>query len=422
MKKINKLTSNKTFKNSFFLSCYNLLWFPLLFTTPFIPKIKTGLKQRLSLIPFPKADILIQAASVGEAYLAILLAKKIQKINPSIKILVSTHTAQGIEVLKKANIKTVFFPFDFLPLIKKFLNNVAPKITIVLETEIWPNFYFECKKKNIPLIIINGRMSRKTFTHYLILKNFISPPDAILAISEDDAKRFKFIFQDSEVKIMPNLKFENINPKGPIPYIKNPLNSIISPNLKLIVFGSIRLAEQDDILWVIKHYKNKHPKTAFTIFPRHLNRINDLEKKLKKMNLPYTLRSKLKNKIKPGSIVLWDKIGELVFTYALAQKAFVGGSLAPYGGQNFLEPLSQGIKPIIGPYWTNFTWVGEEVFNLNLAKKVKNKQELLTCLENSSHFNRNEIFQKFTTYLKTKKGGLNFAINYINSILRIYPC
>lgn len=397
---------------------YDLVWALSLPGLACYPKLKP-FKPRI--IPnSTQAEVLIQAASVGEAKMAVLLAQGLRTIWPELKILISTNTIQGKEIVLSKGEKHVFFPFDFSPTIRRFLDQINPKLVLVLETEIWPNFFRICKQKNIPILLLNARLRPRSLSRYLLFQSVLEPigPSSIYSISPQDGKRFEFIFPQAQIKTMSNLKFELINPKGPIPYLKNPLNQFISPQLRLIVFGSIRTQEETDLLWVIEKYLKRHPKTALAIFPRHMERISAWQQHLSKRQINFVLRTKLSKKLAFGQVVLWDKIGELNFAYALAQKVFVGGSLAPLGGQNFLEPLEQGIKPIIGPSWFNFEWVGQDIFARNLVYPVENKEQLLAALEKVSPPKRDQTFKQFFNYLKEKKGGLDFVLGQIRPLLR----
>lgn len=414
-----------TFKKSFFLSSYfklGKLLYPLGF---FSSRLKDGWQERtLQKLPQP-TDILIQAASVGESKLALIVAKQLITYYPNLKITVSTNTKQGKEILKQEQSllqQIVYFPLDTLNWQRKFISALNPKLVLILETEIWPTFFYLLKQKNIPLAIINARMRTQTFSHYLFIKETLKNlcPNLILAISSKDQKRFATIFPKSIVKTMPNLKFELIDLKEPLDYVKNPLSRYIAPQKNFLVFGSIRKEEEEDIFWVIKEYLNKHPQAIIGLFPRHMQRIPFWQKKLQ--NFSFILRSKLKEKVKSGTIILWDTIGELTYAYALAKKVFVGGSLKPLGGQNFLEPLAQGVVPIVGPYLENFSWVGEEFFKSNLVIQVQNKEELLASLLKTTLLNKEHTFKEVKKIVESKKGGLKLVLRELTPLLRIYSC
>lgn len=401
----------------FFLSNY---LYPLAFISP---RVRTGWKEKcLQKKPLP-TDILIQAASVGESKLALLVAEKLLDQYPGLKITISTNTKQGKDILSQANNlhQIVYFPLDSSKWQKKFLKALKPKLVLILETEIWPSFFYQLKKQKIPFAIINGRMRSKTFSHYLFAQKSLAPlfPDLILAISPKDSLRFKTLFPQSQITTIPNLKFEllDLNTE-PLDYVKNPLSRYFPPQKNILVLGSVRKEEEEQIFWLIQNYLQAAPQAIIALFPRHMERIPYWQNKLK--DFKYILRSQLTRQVKTGEIILWDKIGELGFAYALAKRAFVGGSLQPLGGQNFLEPLAQGIIPFVGPYLDNFLWVGEELFAAQLVIRVKDEKELLQALLRPQKENRKKIYLQAKEILALQKGGLNLVLKQLAPLLRFY--
>ncbi|MFN2343322.1 MAG: 3-deoxy-D-manno-octulosonic acid transferase, partial [Desulfonatronovibrio sp.] len=147
-----------------------------------------------------------------------------------------------------------------------------------------------------------------------------------------------------------------------------------------IVLGSIRREEEIKIQWLIKKITQENPKTTIALFPRHMKRLTLWENFLNRHNITWVLRSQIENRTSPYNVILWDKFGELVHAYALAKSVYVGGSLVPCGGQNFLEPVSQGVIPCIGPFWDNFHWVGKEFLSSGLIHQINDEKELYSKL------------------------------------------
>lgn len=421
----NKPTSALFFRLS--ISIYNLLW---KFCLPFLllsKRLGPNLKKRLgSDFNFKKADIWIQAASVGESYLASEIITSWPKDKP-INLLITTNTNQGMEVLESIkpvaciNLTLLFCPLDTKSKVSDYLDGFQPKALVLLETEIWPNLIQESKKRNIPIILLNGRMSVRSLARYFSIKKLLSylSPDEVWAVSEKDANRFDYIFEHTKTYLMPNIKFDRCSIKGLIPYVQNPLSKYFKAQTQLIVFGSIRKEEEILLLPVIERIIQERPRAILAIFPRHLHRIQSWKEKLEKRNLSCELRSNIKNHVSPGTIVLWDKFGELESAYALARAVFVGGTLAPLGGQNFLEPLNQGITPCIGPSWENFSWIGQEIINQGLVQQIENTNELGDCLVHAlkNPQSRENVHSKFKDYIIKNQGGNSFAIEKISSYL-----
>ncbi len=395
---------------------------------------------------------------MGEVQLAMTIVNHLtnptnsttQPLNHSSKILITTCTSQGFEVLKKKinanaanaananpHIQLAYFPFDPLCIMFRSVARISPRLVLILETEIWPSFLSICKIKSIPVILANARMSTKSYSRYLTIRRLLSAigPNKILAISENDAKRFADIFSTSlaqvsdnqpqtsnvegrTIKTMPNIKFDQISVDPPLKYVQNPLAKYFKPKPPLIVLGSVREQEEDKVRWLIKKIVSSHPRTIIGLFPRHMHRLDAWKQFLSQEGINWILRSKLEGQISSSLVVIWDKFGELIPAYALARSVYVGGSIVPCGGQNFLEPISQGIIPCIGPFWDNFKWVGQEIIRQNLVIQVNDIQELYTELTRAGSISRDKVHAKFQEYIQDKKGGTDIVCNEIARILR----
>jgi 3-deoxy-D-manno-octulosonic-acid transferase len=260
-------------------------------------------------------------------------------------------------------------------------------------------------------------------------------PNKILAISENDARRFADIFspclaqipdnqprtsnvENRTIKTMPNIKFDQISVDPPLKYVQNPLAKYFKPKPPLIVLGSVREQEEDKIRWLIKKIISSHPRTIIGLFPRHMHRLDAWKQFLSQKKINWILRSELKGQITSSVVVIWDKFGELLPAYALARSVYVGGSIVPCGGQNFLEPISQGVIPCIGPFWDNFKWVGQEIIQQNLVIQVNDIQELYAELTRAGSISRDKVYAKFQEYIQDKKGGTDIVCFEITRILR----
>ncbi|WP_027720989.1 3-deoxy-D-manno-octulosonic acid transferase [Maridesulfovibrio zosterae] len=367
----------------------------------------------------PEADVWIQAASAGEAKIVTRIMDLISMENPT-RFLLTTNTSQGLSELERAayritpNTRNVtasatYFPFDSPDLAVKALEAVKPKLVILVETEIWPGFLSACKDLGVKVIIINARMTTKSLAGYMAFPQFFKSiaPEEVLAISEEDAIRFKTLFEIEKISTMPNIKFDSTGTAAAIPYTANPLSSIFKPKTPFIILGSIRKEEELQVLKLVEGLKKARPKTVIGLFPRHMHRIDAWRAMLNEAGLPWVLRSEITDKVPFGHTVLWDVFGEMNSAFSLARVAFIGGSLAPVGGQNFLEPLAYGIVPVIGPYWSNFTWVGDDIFNNKLARQENDWEGVLnSLLEVSKRAPKPDKVKKdFEKYLVDMRGG-----------------
>lgn len=403
----------------------------------FIPRLRfnkhlaDGYEQRILKKKLPKAELWIQAASVGESYLAVELIKNLKPEFPT-KILVTTNTKQGLEILERSiidilkerrgiNVSVAYFPFDKPSIMKKAANQVRPKIMVLLESEIWPGLFYTLKKYACTTIIINGRITEKSLKRYLVWPSLWRAlrPDKIFAISDDDAGRFAKLFGPKNLTVMPNIKFDRLGYTESFSQKAAPLEKIIAPDTYLIILGSVGHKEEAKVEKIILDIRRRRPNTVIGLFPRHLQRIKHWKHTLSRLSIPFILRSNAKTLVPSGAIILWDMFGELNFAYRHSNAAFVGGSLAPLGGQNFLEALTAGVIPVIGPYWDNFYWIGNEIVNQGLVRIALNwKQVADILIENTKKPPSHEdVINKALKYLKNRQGGTAHACSIITEIL-----
>ncbi len=410
-----------------FFKFYNLIWKLAL---PFLKRnrrLREGFEKRISSSHLSSSDLWVQAASAGEAYLAVALLKHLKPKSP-LKVLITTTTTQGMDILKSELIpdrisqemalKIDWFPFDLPDTIRQILDVVNPKVMVLLETEIWPGLLYCLKKRNIKILMINARMSKKSFNRYQktkILWKHLSP-DLILAISEADRKRFKKIFNGSKSKTMPNIKFESIETdSSPFDPGRDKIHEIFPAPLPLTVLASIRRQEEKQTLLILQKILKAFPYQVVALFPRHMSRIPYWEKMLSSLNLKFDLRSHLSSPLTTAGIILWDVFGELKTAYEFASVVFVGGSLKPLGGQNVIEPAIQGAVTITGPYYEDFAWASEDMIEKGFLIKNKTWKTIAkTMVKTLEHpISKEDQKAKVQNYLQSKKGGTHKACDEI---------
>ncbi|MGL1930211.1 MAG: hypothetical protein OCC45_00420 [Desulfotalea sp.] len=367
-------------------------------------------------------DIWIQAASGGEAKLVVLLVEELAKQHRKpIKILLTSGTLQGVEVLEQSlqeydeSLTIRYFPLDAPMIMEKAFRQFQPKIAIIIETELWPGFLLAAKLCGCETMLVNGRLSvssRDGYRKFKTLLKSIGPMD-IMAMSHADRDRFCDIFDDGRVSLMNNIKFCSV--AGKVNYDNSKLDSILKK--PLIILGSIRRQEEEKIVQVAKELRERKPSCQIAIFPKHIERAGYLIDKLLKEGVSCQLRSTAN---KSCDVIIWDLFGELSSAYGYAQAAFVGGSLENLGGHNFLEPLSHGLRPIIGPYWTDFYWIGDDVFTKNYVLQVNSSTDLAMALltELDSEYDREERAIKAYHFFHTKQDGCLEVSKKITSCLR----
>lgn len=412
---------------------YDIAWSLIL---PFLSRnrrLKEGWKVRTlsNGEKLPGAEVWMHAASVGEAYLACEVAKRLDTSTPR-NVLITTNTAQGMRILsafkeslapgQRLTLDAAYAPLDKPSLVRKALGQVRPSVYVVLETEIWPGILRECAKAGVKTLLVNGRMRPGSLAAYLSWPSFFRSiaPGRVLAISEEDAMRFSVLFGLAEAEVMPNIKFDRIAPPD-VPLVKdNPLADLLPAKKPFVVFGSVRQEEEEDVLQALQALLEGNPDTVVGLFPRHESRLDHWQRLLSDAGIPCARRSGLSGRALAGSVILWDTFGELVQAYGLAKAAFVGGSLAPLGGQNFLEPLACGVIPVIGPHWDNFAWIGGELFQRDLVRVEPDWQGVATALleQVDQTPNRNSVRAETEQFLAERRGGAEMAASAIAHFLK----
>jgi 3-deoxy-D-manno-octulosonic-acid transferase len=410
---------------------YNLAWSCVLPWLRLNHRLAEGYPQRcLKKMP-PAADIWIQAASVGESYLALEIIKTL-KATRAVKILVTSNTSQGIDILNLAladqgktedgvQVAVGYFPFDKPALMRRAVAAIAPAVMVLLETEIWPGLLRALKQHNCKTIIINGRITDRSLKKYLRWPSIWSElrPQRVLAISCADADRFKQLFGPDGIETMPNIKFDRVASAVTSADNRNTLQNIVPRALTFTVLASVRRQEEPLVRQIIIAILRNRPQTVIGLFPRHLHRIRSWQEALNQAGIRWSLRSEAKGPTTAGTVIIWDTFGELLQAYQICKSAFVGGSLAPLGGQNFLEALICGTRPVIGPSWENFIWVGTEIIDAGLLRVAGNWREaaalLLRDMESSPP--RDEIISGSLEYIKERQGGTAKACRAITGLM-----
>lgn len=306
-------------------------------------------KQRIGILKngFEKC-VWIHAASVGEVNAVKPLIKQIMQKYSQKDFIMTTMTTTGLEAAKKISPKLVvsLFPIDVLFIQKRFYDTINPELIILVETELWPNMLYIARKRNIPVVMVNARISDRSFPKYRNLRFFWKPVwkviKAVNAQSEKDARRFMG-FKFNNVINAHNLKFCIDLPE----FDRNTLRKELSYSEDdfIIVWGSSRPGEEKLFKDVFVRLKEKTNNLKVIIVPRHLHRIPQVCDIFNEYD--YKLYSELKDS---GDILFVDEMGILNMIYALSDIAIVGGSFYNFGGHNPLEPAFYGTSTIIGKY------------------------------------------------------------------------
>lgn len=409
---------------SFLTSILSILILPLIYVIRVIQKkdvsswkIKFGNFDLPNSFDKSKKTIMIHGVSVGEIVSLEKLIRRTKNDFPNCNLIVTTGTKTGQETaIKKmgdcADFIT-YFPLDIPYSVDKFLNKINPDVILIAETEIWPNFAYFCNKKNIPLFIINGRMSDESYKAYKFLKSFFKCVlplyKGIYTQSELDKERlFEVGAKKETLEVMKNLKFD---------VEKFEVNlDLKQGNSKILIAGSTHTGE--DII-VINAYKKLKEKTNIKLLlaPRHITRTKDVEELLISNNLTYNLYSKTPN-FENADVLLLDVMGELAKLYACIDVAFIGGSFNKTGGHNPLEAIIFNKPVISGPSIKNFRDI-YSILTKNKAAFVVKKEEFYSIaeklfLDNDFYI---ETVKNTENVFQNQQGALDFVINKLKEAI-----
>jgi 3-deoxy-D-manno-octulosonic-acid transferase len=353
-----------------------------------------SLRQRLGYLPIAlnvdgEESIWIHAVSVGEALTARALIADLRERYPRLRLYLSTTTIAGQQVAKK-NLQQVdgvfYFPFDWAFIVRRTLGIVKPRIFIMMETEIWPNLLRICRARGVKTIMINGRISSRSYPRYKLVRPFfrrvLQDVDRFCMQSEESAHRLIDLGADpARVTVTGSLKFDSLQLPTPVAHGK-PRERVLrffplSSHRVVVIAGSTMKPEEAAVLRAFARIKSMSPGALLIIAPRQPQRFDDVEKLAREEGFVTTKRSVLPIDAElRADVVVLDTFGELAQLYQLATVVFVGGSLADYGGHNILEPAIFGKPIVFGPHMQNFKEIAETFLANAAAIQVHSDREL----------------------------------------------
>ncbi len=313
--------------------------------------------------PIKKSGIVLHAASVGEVIALKPFVEQLLQAYPALPITLTTFTPTGSIQVKKifgAKVQHSYLPLDIFPFTTLFLQRLQPKLVIFMETELWPNLVAQCTKKNIKLMIINGRLSQKSVIQYKKISALISPTlnyfDKILTQSQENKENFITIGANPDkCKVLGNLKFD-ISIDNAIEQKAQQLIELLPKNRTVWLVASTHDGDEEIILEAYKNILTSFPKLLLVIVPRHPERFIHVEKLCLSLNFTVIKRSENIPVINQ-QVWLLDSLGELMAAFSLSDIVTMGGSFSNIGGHNPLEPALFKKPIIVGNNMSNFTHV-----------------------------------------------------------------
>ena len=384
---------------------YQLLgWLTFIAAFPFLllysvctGRYRQGLAQRLGSIDVPERlrnsplKIWLHGASVGEVRLAKILVKELTAILPEADFVLSTMTDQGMEVARQQlgnNILCIYAPLDLAGIVDRAINRIKPSVYICLETELWPALLRQAKRSGIKLVLLNGRMTERSFGRYQKVRSLIAEVlscfSIIAVIQADDAKRFIGLGAAPEkIRLSGNAKYDQ-QAESLMQETEETYRSWLDlqQDQPLLVAGSTHTGEEEMLLPVFLDLKKATgmQELVWLVAPRHMQRLAEVEALFNEQNVAFELLSQVKRGTRKEDIVLIDRMGDLAGLYSVASFIFCGGSLVDRGGHNIMEAAVFGKPVFYGPHMKDFRDAAELLESAGAGFPVAGPEELTETL------------------------------------------
>ena len=392
-------------------------------------KYRKGLRERVGFVPARLRDrrpsIWVHAVSLGEVLAVSELVKRLREEFPAHRVVISTTTDTGQKLAaSKFGAENVFyFPLDLAFAVQRWMRALRPELIVVAETEFWPNFLRIASKSGAKIAIVNARISDRSLPGYkrwrTVLHRVLAGIDLFVAQTAEDARRLKEIGAPADrVFVGGNLKYDVPAPTKTaiVGQIRGALHG--SGAGPVWVCGSTVEGEDPLLLDAFTRILGDHSAAVLLLAPRHPERFEAVAELLRGSGKRFARRSQWEGALPGGSVLLIDSIGELASLYALADVAFVGGSLVPRGGHNIIEPAQHGVPILVGPHRENFRDI-VALFQTNDAVRVVEAgslaQTVLGLFANADE--RRGLGSRAAETLRLQQGATEFAIARLKALL-----
>lgn len=357
--------------------------------------------------------IWVHAVSVGETRAAVPLIRQLQERYPHHRILLTHMTPTGRETGEQLfgdSVLRCYLPYDFPFAVTRFLDHFRPEIGLLMETEIWFNLIHAGKKRGVPLLLVNGRMSEKSAKGYArfgaLARTSLHELVAAVAQTEPDARRLAALGAES-VQVAGNLKFD-VEPSHAVLDQGKTLRARFGTDRPVFLAASTREGEEALLLDVLPEIDV--PNLLTVIVPRHPQRFDQVAAMFDQRGIPFQRRS-ADEAIRPETrVVLGDSMGEMFAYYAASDLAFIGGSLLPFGGQNLIEAAAVGTPMLIGPHTYNFAEAAELAVDCGAAARVGEARTLAREIS--------QLFGNKPRLAAMGEAGLAFAAQHRGAVHR----
>jgi 3-deoxy-D-manno-octulosonic-acid transferase len=337
-------------------------------------------------LPQLRGSIWVHAVSVGEVKAVEKLLERLREQFPGKPIVVSTATPAGQQLARDRHDivdHTFYFPIDLPWCVQRTLDRVNPELMIIAETEIWPNFLRACRSRGIRVVMINGRISDKSFSRYRLVRHWLSRVLESYTVigmqSELDGERIRAIGANPQkVTVFGNLKYDVV-PR--VSAVDTALSNLLGEWKQVWIAASTMPGEEEMVLEAFRKIFPEHPQLKLVIAPRHPERFDTVELTVKSTGLNVVRRTGLgSGSLESASVLLLDSIGELAALFHYATVVFVGGSLVARGGHNILEPARHGKPVVFGPHMENFRDITRLFLDAKAAVQIDRPDQLAAAV------------------------------------------
>ncbi len=394
-------------------------------------RYRRGLRDKLfGLRQSPgKGAVWFHGVSVGEIHLLRQVIAAFRRRYPDIPCVLSTTTDTGYDEARRCfpDLLPFYYPFDFSWAVRNSLRALSPRLIVLAEAELWPNFLMAAHRQGVPVAVINGRMSPRSLKRYQWVKPLsrwlFSQIDLLLMQTEHYARAVRILgIPPDRVAVTGNIKFDGVltdrrNPRTH--YLRDMLN--VKDGELIWVAGSTQAPEEEIVLRIWQKLRGDHPNLRLFLVPRHKERFEEVAQLLSQAGVDFARRSSCADLGRP--VVLVDTMGELGPLWGLADVAFVGGSLdGRRGGQNMIEPAAFGAAVVFGPHVWNFADTAARLIDAQAARQVADAEQLESMMRMllEDEEERHRLGATARAFVQRQQGATEITISYLGHLLKRY--
>lgn len=377
-----------------------------------LPAYRQHITERLGFYPPAMGRFIwLHAVSVGETRAAAPLVRQLQQRYPEFTLLLTQMTPTGRETAQQLfgdSVKCVYLPYDLPWIVQRFLRHFRPAFGVLMETEIWPNLIHQCQQHNVPIYLVNARLSARSARGYGKLRKLVQPAFAgltmVAAQTIDDAQRLARLGV-KRVEVCGNIKFD-VAPPADLQQQAARLTSLVGAQRQIMLWASTREGEEALLLDAFLQ-QQWSSDLLLLIVPRHPQRFDEVENLLLQRGLTVQRRSRGQTLAATTQVCLGDSMGEMFAYFSIADVAIIGGSILPLGGQNLIEACAVGTPVLFGPHMFNFSEASTLAQQAGAALQSQSPLELLvqakSLLEDSRR--RQQMADAGVTFSQAHRGA-----------------